>query len=42
MVGAGLVGALAQTLFAIVVFTHSTRLWELVVFAAMNGFAMAF
>ncbi|MFJ1761266.1 MFS transporter [Amycolatopsis sp. NPDC088138] len=42
MIGAGLVSALAQALFAIVVFTHSARLWEPAVFAAMNGLAMAF
>ncbi|WP_018684419.1 MFS transporter [Actinokineospora enzanensis] len=42
MVGAGLVSALAQALFAVVVFTHTVHVWELAVFAAMNGLAMAF
>ncbi|MEV4318766.1 MFS transporter [Actinocrispum sp. NPDC049592] len=42
IVGANLVSALAQALFALVVFTDSVRLWELVVFAAANGLAIAF
>ncbi|GLZ30067.1 MFS transporter [Lentzea sp. NBRC 105346] len=42
MVGASLVSALAQALFAVAVLTHSVRLWELVVLAALNGLATAF
>lgn len=42
IVGANLVSAVAQALFALVVFTHSARVWELMVFAAANGLAIAF
>jgi MFS family permease len=42
IVCANLVSALAQALFALVVFTHSVRLWELMLFAAVNGLAIAF
>lgn len=42
IVGANLVSMLAQALFALVVFTHSVQVWELMVFAAVNGLAIAF
>jgi len=42
IVGANLVSMLAQALFALVVFTHSVRVWELMVFAGVNGLAIAF
>lgn len=42
IVATNLLSTVAQGLFALVVFTDSIKLWELVVFAAANGLAMAF
>ncbi|TDP95199.1 putative MFS family arabinose efflux permease [Labedaea rhizosphaerae] len=42
IVAANLVSAVAQAVFAVVVFTHSVRLWELVLISAANGLAIAF
>ncbi|WP_020630277.1 MFS transporter [Amycolatopsis alba] len=42
IVAANLVSAVAQASFALVVFTHSARVWELMLFAALNGLAIAF
>lgn len=42
IVVANLVSMVAQALFALVVFTHSVRVWELMLFAAVNGLAIAF
>jgi MFS family permease len=42
IVGANLVSAAAQGLFALFVFTHSVRLWELMAVSAVNGLAIAF
>jgi MFS family permease len=41
IVATNLLSTVAQGLFALVVFTDSIKLWELVVFAAANGLAMA-
>lgn len=42
MVGANIVSALSQAVFAALVLTHSTELWELVLLSACNGLATAF
>ncbi|WP_328648929.1 MFS transporter [Amycolatopsis sp. NBC_00348] len=42
IVAANLVSALAQALFALVVFMESVKVWQLVAFAAVNGLAIAF
>jgi MFS family permease len=42
IVVANLVSALAQALFALVLFAHTVKLWQLVIFAAVNGLAIAF
>ncbi|MFG1957879.1 MFS transporter [Nonomuraea sp. NPDC049028] len=42
IVGANLVSAVAQSLFALVVFTHSVQVWQLMLFAGVNGLAIAF
>ncbi|MEV4109905.1 MFS transporter [Nonomuraea sp. NPDC049695] len=42
IVVANLVSALAQALFALVVLTQTVKLWQLVIFAAVNGLAIAF
>ncbi|WP_328616841.1 MFS transporter [Amycolatopsis sp. NBC_00355] len=42
IVAANLVSAVAQALFALVVFLESVKVWQLVIFAAGNGLAIAF